>query len=104
MSETIQRPRVCRNAHCGAGCCPIQAEDMLRICNNNPYKCYYYERRDDLYQHTEIQDKVNQAKKEISNKVLKYSGSGNEVTQAYCDGFKDSLKILNNLIKESEDG
>jgi len=46
-------------------------------------------------------DKVKQAKEEIKKKVYEYSGSGNEVTQAYCDGFKDSLAILDKLI-ESE--
>jgi hypothetical protein len=47
-------------------------------------------------------DKVNQARLEISENMFRYSGSGNEVTQAYCDGFKDSLKILDKLIAESE--
>lgn len=47
-------------------------------------------------------DKVKQAREEIKKKVYEYSGSGNEVTQAYCDGFKDSLAILDKLI-ESED-
>lgn len=46
--------------------------------------------------------KVKQAREEIQEKVQEYSGSGNEVTQAYCDGFKDSLAILDKLIAESE--
>ena len=48
-------------------------------------------------------DKVKQARKEIADRVYRYSGSGNEVTQAYCDGFKASLEILDKLIAESEE-
>ena len=44
MNKIIQRPLVCRNAHCGAMCSPADAEFM-----GNPSKCYKYERRDDLY-------------------------------------------------------
>ena len=46
--------------------------------------------------------KHKKARDDIREKVKEYSGSGNEVTQAYCDGFKDSLAILDALI-ESED-
>jgi len=45
-------------------------------------------------------DKVKQAREEIWKNVYEYSGSGNEVTQAYCDGFKSSLAILDKLISE----
>lgn len=48
-------------------------------------------------------DKVKQAREEIWKNVYEYSGSGNEVTQAYCDGFKSSLAILDKLISESEE-
>jgi hypothetical protein len=47
-------------------------------------------------------DKVNQARLEISENMFRYSGSGNEVTQAYCDGFKASLKIIDKLIESEE--
>ena len=46
-------------------------------------------------------DKVKQAREEIRKKTYEYSGSGDETIQAYCDGFKDSLKILDKLIAES---
>jgi hypothetical protein len=46
--------------------------------------------------------KVKQARNEIWKKAYEYSGSGNEVIQAYCDGFKDSLKILDELIESEE--
>lgn len=48
-------------------------------------------------------DNVKKARKEIADRVYRYSGSGNEVTQAYCDGFKASLEILDKLIAESEE-
>lgn len=47
-------------------------------------------------------DKVKKAREEISDRVYRYSGSGNEVTQAYCDGFKASLEILDKLIESEE--
>lgn len=50
----------------------------------------------------EALDKVKQAREEISENVFRYSGSGNEITQSYCDGLKASLEILDKLI-ESED-
>ena len=43
--RVLQKPLKCRSAHCGAMCCPAQAE----TCNGEPTKCFYYERRDDLY-------------------------------------------------------
>lgn len=46
-------------------------------------------------------DKVKHTREEIWKNAYEYSGSGNEITQAYCDGFKASLKILDKLI-ESE--
>lgn len=46
-------------------------------------------------------DKVKKAREKIWKKAYEYSGSGDETIQAYCDGFKDSLKILDKLI-ESE--
>lgn len=47
-------------------------------------------------------NKVKQAREDIWKKVQEYSGSGNEVTQAYCNGFKDSLAILDKLIESDE--
>jgi len=47
-------------------------------------------------------DKIKEARAEIEKKIHEYSGSGNEVTQAYCDGFKEDLAILDKLIAESE--
>jgi hypothetical protein len=46
-------------------------------------------------------DEVKKAREEIRKKTYEYSGSGDETIQAYCDGFKDSLKILDKLITES---
>lgn len=42
----------------------------------------------------ELLSKIDKARAEILKNIYKYSGSGNEVTQAYCDGFKDSLEIV----------
>lgn len=47
--------------------------------------------------------RIKKAREEIEKKAHEYSGSGNEVTQAYCDGFKDSLGILDKLIEEIEE-
>lgn len=47
-------------------------------------------------------EKVKQARKEIADRVYRYSGSGNEVTQAYCDGFKASLEILDKMMEGGE--
>lgn len=65
-------------------------------------KALQYDRRQYEKGKADMIEKINLARKEISEKALLYSGSGNEVTQAYCDGFKASLKILDKLI-ESED-
>lgn len=46
-------------------------------------------------------DVIISCKQELITKIIEYSGSGNEVTQAYCDGFKHCLEILDNLT-ESE--
>lgn len=48
-------------------------------------------------------DKIKKVREEIWKNCYEYSGTGNEVVQAYCDGFKNSLKILDKLIEESED-
>lgn len=42
----------------------------------------------------ELLSKIDKARAEILKNIYKYSGSGNEVTQSYCDGFKDSLEIV----------
>jgi hypothetical protein len=51
----------------------------------------------------ELLDKIKKAREEIWKNVYEYSGSGNEVTQAYCDGFKASLNIIDKLFSESEE-
>lgn len=48
-------------------------------------------------------DVINSVKKELARKITKYSGSGEEVIQSYCDGFKDSLGILNVALEELEE-
>lgn len=47
-------------------------------------------------------DKVKQAREEIWKNVYEYSGTGDEVLQSYCDGFKASLQIIDKLIEEVE--
>ena len=115
MSKTIQRPLACRNAHCGAMCCPIQAEEMYRIWGGNPNKCPYYERRDDLYRKTEILDKIKQARKQIiDEKDFAYADfeqykeevlgveAGELPDDDFRYGMERCLEILNKLIAESE--
>lgn len=46
-------------------------------------------------------DKVKEAREKIWRNVYEYSGTGDEVLEAYKRGFQDSLKILDKLI-ESE--
>lgn len=48
-------------------------------------------------------ERVKQAREKIFDRMYKYYGSGNEITQAYCDGFKDSLKILDKLLESEEE-
>lgn len=47
-------------------------------------------------------DKVKKVREKISENVYRYSGTGEEVLQGYCDGFNYCLKLIDNLI-ESED-
>ncbi len=47
-------------------------------------------------------ERIKKAREEIEKKIHEYCGSGNEVTQAYCDGFKSSLAIINKVMEESE--
>ena len=105
MSKTIQRPLACRNAHCGAMCYPAQAEDMFTFCGGNPYKCFNYERRDDLYRQTEILDKVKKARKEIDeldgDYLTTYEGASKIGYGKYVP-IEDVLEILDKLISESE--
>lgn len=46
-------------------------------------------------------EKVKQAREKMWKNVYEYSGTGDEVLQAYCDGFKASLQIMDKLIEES---
>lgn len=96
MSKTIQKPRECRNAHCGAMCCPIQAEEMQTMWGGNPNKCPYYERRDDLYMDKSIPlEKVKQAREEIA-KVYPKSIFDHD------KALRTTLQIIDDLIAESE--
>ena len=38
--------------------------------------------------------KIDKARAEMLKNVYQYSGSGNEITQAYCGGLKDSLEMV----------
>lgn len=102
MSKTIQRPLACRNAHCGAMCYPAQAEDMLKFEGGNPYKCYNYERRDDLYRQTELLDKIKKAREEIDSKYDDFSGCFCDREQGRNEMIGEVLEILDKLIAESE--
>ena len=48
-------------------------------------------------------DKVKQVREEMRKNVYEYSGTGDEVLQAYSDGFKASLQIIDKLIEEVEE-
>lgn len=48
-------------------------------------------------------DKVKQAREEIWKNVYEYSGTGDEVIQAYADGLKKGLDIIDKYKAESED-
>lgn len=49
-------------------------------------------------------DEVKQAREKTVEKVCMFSGSGDEITQAYCDGLKAGLEILDKLMEGVEDG
>ncbi len=94
--RVLQKPLKCRNAHCGAMCCPAQAE----TCNGEPTKCFYYERRDDLYMPKYVSiDRVKQAIEEMQEKAY-------YMDDIYCMKtikIDDALEILDKLIAESEE-
>jgi hypothetical protein len=48
-------------------------------------------------------DKVKEVREEIFENVYRYSGTGDEVLQGYCDGFNYCLKLIDNLLIESEE-
>lgn len=101
MSKTIQRPLACRNAHCGAMCYPAQAEDMFTFCGGNPYKCFNYERRDDLYRQTELLDKIKKAREEMENEVFEsLDDDGSDWFTA--DKVSECMAILDRLIESEE--
>lgn len=116
MSKTIQKPLVCRNAHCGAMCYPAQAEDMFTFCGGNPNKCPDYERRDDLYRQTELLDKIKKAMEQIidekdfayadfdeyKREVLGVEDADDLPDDDFRYGMGRCLDILNKLIAESE--
>lgn len=87
--KIIQKPLVCRNAHCGASCSPIIAEQFTGLSQKDITKCPYYERRDDLYMknHTNIErEKIDNAIEEIQGE---YSGN-----KDWCNGLNRALEIL----------
>lgn len=47
-------------------------------------------------------DKVKKVREKISENVYRYSGTGEEVLQGYCDGFNYCLKLIDNLIESEE--
>lgn len=47
-------------------------------------------------------DKVKKVREEIFENVYRYSGTGDEVLQSYCDGFNYCLKLIDNLIESEE--
>ena len=104
MSKTIQKPRECRNAHCGAMCCPIQAEEMQTMWGGKPNKCPYYERRDDLYMDKLDKsiplDKVKKAREDIEQAYGDYDGYDPDALCAYSSRVDE---ILDKLIAESEE-
>jgi len=105
MNKIIQKPRECRNAHCGAMCCPIQAEEMQTMWGGNSNKCPYYERRDDLYMDKAIPlDRIKQAREEIANINPVYSTIGDRIpVLKNCDDIKaEVLEILDRLIESEE--
>lgn len=48
-------------------------------------------------------EKLKQAREKTLKKVRMFSGSGTEITQAYCDGLKAGLEILDKLMEGVED-
>ena len=107
MSKIIQKPRECRNAHCGAMCCPIQAEEMQTMWGGNPNKCPMFERRDDLYMEKSIPlEKVKQAREEMNDldyliNDAKYSDRETRVCNVDIL-VNEFYEIMNKLIAESE--
>lgn len=47
-------------------------------------------------------DKIKKVREEIWKNVYEYSGTGNEVLEAYKREFQDSLKIIDKLIESEE--
>lgn len=76
--------------------------DCDGTCLKDDIGYWFDELKDASQDKTILLDKVKQAREEIWKNVYEYSGTGDEVLQAYCDGFKASLAILDRLI-ESED-
>ena len=64
----------------------LRLEDLFHKANQNAME---YE---GMYR--ELLSKIDKARAEILKNIYTYSGSGSEVTQAYYDGFKDSLEIV----------
>lgn len=96
MYKTLQRPLKCRNEHCGAMCCPAQVE----MCNSEPTKCFYYERRDDLYVPKSISvERIKQAIQvmdDLANHKIKPISFDQSVAIDMC------IDIIKRLIAESE--
>lgn len=96
MARILQKPLKCRNAHCGAMCCPAQVE----TCNGEPTKCFYYERRDDLYVPKSISiERIKQAIQEmddLANHKIKPISFDQSIAIEMC------INIIKRLIIESE--
>lgn len=102
MSKILQRPLACRNAHCGAFCCPADAS----FWGGNPSRCYNYERRDDLYRDDKLLDKVKKAREEIDEldgEFLTIYDGTNKLGSGKYVYIEAVLEILDKLIEESED-
>lgn len=63
---TIQKPLVCRIAHCGVLCDQMTVEQM-RYLYKDATKCPYYERRDDLYMNDLTEEVLNKIRAEITS-------------------------------------
>jgi hypothetical protein len=47
-------------------------------------------------------DRIKKVREKIFENVYRYSGTGNEVLQSYCDGFNYCLKLIDNLIESAD--
>ena len=64
----IQKPLVCRNAHCGASCDRMTVEQMCYLYKDIT-KCPFYVRRDDLYENDYTSKVLDKIRAEIEFEV-----------------------------------